>query len=180
MWPRRSSSDDHFARSTKTKRQLLTGTYTDLGTQDTHELDIDWDGDGTFDQTVAVTGGTFTVTHQFLDDNPTGTASDTFNVNVRLRDDDGGVATESVPLTVKNVAPTITSLTITSPINENQTATLTGTYSDPGPLDTHELDIDWDGDGTFDQTVRLQAARLLSLTSFSTTIRLGRPAIHLT
>ena len=56
---------------------ILTGTYTDVGTQDTHELDIDWDGDGVFDQTVVVTGGAFTVTRQFLDDNPTGTPSDT-------------------------------------------------------------------------------------------------------
>ena len=68
----------------------LTGTYSDPGSAERHELDIDWDGDGTFDQTVAVTGGTFTVTHQFLDDNPTGTASDPVPVTVRLRDDRRG------------------------------------------------------------------------------------------
>jgi hypothetical protein len=131
----------------------LTGTYTDIGTQDTHELDIDWDGDGVFEQTVIATGGAFTVTRQFLDDNPTGTSSDTHNVNVRLRDDDGGIATASRSLTVVNVAPTITNLTVTTPIDENGTATLAGSYSDPGTQDTHQLDIDWDGDGTFDQTI---------------------------
>jgi hypothetical protein len=132
---------------------MLTGTYSDVGTQDTHTLDIDWDGNGTFDQSVAVTGGKFSVSRQILDDNPTGTTSDSFQVNVRLRDDDGGEALRSVPLTVRNVAPVFTNLSLTSLVSENDTATLTGTYTDVGTQDTHSLDIDWDGDGTFDQTV---------------------------
>jgi hypothetical protein len=131
----------------------LTGTYTDVGTQDTHQLDIDWDGDGSYDQTVVVTGGNFSVTHQYLDDNPTGTPSDTFNVNVRLRDDDSGEDTRSVPLTVQNAVPILSNVTVTSPVIENGTATLTGTYTDVGTQDTHQLDIDWDGNGSFDQTV---------------------------
>ena len=131
----------------------LTGTYSDVGTLDTHELDIDWDGDGSYDQTVSVAGGTFSVTHQYLDDDPTGTPSDTFNVNVRLRDDDTGHDTESASLSVNNLNPKIDSLSITTPISENGIATITGTYSDVGMLDTHELDIDWDGDGSYDQTV---------------------------
>lgn len=131
----------------------LTGTYSDPGSLDTHTLDIDWDGNGTFDQSVTVTGGTFSVSRQYLDDNPTGTVADGFNVNVRLRDDDGGQAVGAATLIVRNVAPTITDIKITTPIVENETATLTGTYSDPGTRDTHVLDIDWDGDGTFDETV---------------------------
>jgi PKD repeat protein len=131
----------------------LTGTYSDVGTLDTHTLDIDWNGDGTFDQSVAVTGSTISVSRQILDDNPTGTTSDTFNVNVRLRDDDGGEATGAVPLTVRNVSPSITALAVTSPVVENGTATLTGSYVDAGTQDTHTLDLDWNGDGTFDQTV---------------------------
>jgi hypothetical protein len=144
-----------FAVISENGTATLTGTYSDAGTQDTHELDIDWDGDGVFEQTVIVTGGAFTVTRQFLDDNPSGTSSDTHDVNVRLRDDDGGFTTASRSLTVVNVAPTITDLTVTTPINENGTATLAGSYSDPGTQDTHQLDIDWDGDGTFDQTITI-------------------------
>jgi|GEM_PF-1414408 len=131
----------------------LTGTYSDPGTLDTHELDIDWDGDNLFDQTISVSGGTFSVTRQILDDDPTGTPSDTFNVKIRLRDDDGGVDTNSTMFTVSNLNPEFLSVTVTSPINENGVATLTGTYKDTGTLDTHELDIDWDGDGNFDETV---------------------------
>lgn len=131
----------------------LTGTYSDPGTLDTHELDIDWDGDGNFDQTVAVSGGMFSVTQQILDDDPTGTSGDMVTIAVRLRDDDGGVDTESTILTVSNLNPEFLSVTLTSPINENDVATLAGTYADTGTLDTHELDIDWDGDGNFDETV---------------------------
>jgi hypothetical protein len=140
---------------------ILSGTYADVGLQDTHELDIDWDGDGIFDETIAVTGGAFTVTRQFLDDNPTGTSSDTFDVNVRIRDDDGGVGTDSQPLTVRNVGPVLVDIAITSPITENDSAVLTGTYQDVGTQDTHTLDIDWDGDGVFDDTVGVSGGTFL-------------------
>ncbi len=131
----------------------LSGTYSDVGTLDTHKLDIDWNGDGTFDQTIDVSGGSFSVGRQYDDDDPTGTASDAFNVNVRLRDDDTGSDTDSVSLTVSNLAPEIQSLSVGGPISENESATLSGTYTDVGTLDTHELDIDWNGDGAYDQTI---------------------------
>ena len=144
---------------------VLTGTYSDVGIQDTHELDVDWDGDGTFDETIAVSGGSFTVTRQFLDDNPSGTTSDTSNVNVRLRDDDGGESTASVELTIKNVDPDVVLNPITA-IDENGTAVLTGTYSDVGTQDTHELDIDWDGDGTFDETIAVSGGSFTASRQF--------------
>ena len=74
----------------------LSGTYTDVGTLDTHELDIDWNGDGSLRPDRHRHRRHFSVSHQYSDDNPTGTASDTFNVNVRLRDDDTGSDTGSV------------------------------------------------------------------------------------
>lgn len=115
----------------------LSGTYSDPGTADTHELDIDWDGDGTYDQTVPVSDGTFSVDHQYLDDDPTGTPSDTFDVNVRVRDDDGGQDTGSISLTVNNVAPVIISLSMSpDEIDENDTSTVHGEFTDPGTLDT--------------------------------------------
>src|SRR5437867_2439135 len=48
----------------------LTGSYADVGSQDTHTLTISW-GDGSAPQTVPVSGGSFSVVHQYLDDNPT-------------------------------------------------------------------------------------------------------------
>src|SRR5262249_4908263 len=52
-------------------------------------------------------------------------------------------------LTVRNVAPAVSNVQITSPINENGVATLSGTITDPGTLDTFALRVSW-GDGSVD------------------------------
>jgi hypothetical protein len=121
----------------------LTGTYSDVGTQDTHTLTISW-GEGA-SQTVVVVGGSFDITHQYLDDNPTGTASDSYTIGVTLADDDTGTATGSTTTTISNLDPVIGSLSATS-VDENGTVHLTGTYSDVGSQDTHTLTINW-GEG---------------------------------
>ncbi len=121
----------------------LTGTYHDVGTLDTHMLTINW-GEGA-PQTLLVTGGTFAFTHQYLDDQPTNTASDQYTIQVTLTDDDGGLDTDSTTTTISNVAPTIDTLSATS-VDENGTVHLTGTYHDVGTLDTHMLTINW-GEG---------------------------------
>ena len=114
----------------------LSGTYSDDGSADTHELDIDWDGDAVYDQTVTVTGGVFSVAQQYLDDDPTNTSSDTFNVNVRLRDDDGDDDMGSAALTVNNVAPTATITGAPASSPEGALISLGSTVSDAGTLDT--------------------------------------------
>lgn len=123
----------------------LTGNITDPGIPDTFILTVNW-GDATINYPFAAGTTFFDVTHQYRDDNPTGTQSDTFNVLLNLADDDGGTDTGSVSLTVNNVRPTISNLAATS-INENGTTTLTGFFSDLGTLDTFSLSINW-GNGT--------------------------------
>lgn len=123
----------------------LSGTYSDIGTLDTHELTVDW-ADGS-SETLTVTGGVFSVTHQYTDDNPTGTAADDYVINVTLADDDTGMDTASATTTVTNVAPVIDDISITTTVNENGVVVLSGTYSDQGTLDTHQLTINW-GDGS--------------------------------
>src|SRR5262249_42657499 len=54
----------------------------------------------------------------------------------------------------KNFSPVVTSLTATSPINENDTATVSGTFSDPDALDTHTVVITW-GPGEGSTTLTL-------------------------
>lgn len=130
---------------------VLSGTYADAGTADTQVLTIDWD-DGTPVDTVNVSGGTFSVTHVYEDDNPTGTSVDLRHPILTLTDDDGGSVTSLPQILVHNVAPTIDSLNIDATVAEGATTLLTGTYSDPGTTDTHNLQIDW-GDGTPLQTV---------------------------
>ncbi len=127
----------------------LSGTYSDVGTQDTHTLTITW-GEGT-PVTYAVSGGTFSFTHQYLDDNPTGSASDVYPIGVTLTDDDTGTATGGTTTTVTNVAPVITNLRNNSPdcgdVMEGQALTLTIPYTDIGTLDTHTAFVNW-GDGS--------------------------------
>jgi PKD repeat protein len=134
----------------------LSGTYSDPSVLDTHELDIDWNGDNVFDQTVTVTGGTFSVDRQYPDDDPTATPSDTFTVHVRLRDDDLGSDTAGVDLTVNNVRPVL----VVAPdqtVDEGALLDLSALgapplalFVDDGVLDTHTVTVNW-GDGTGDQ-----------------------------
>jgi len=126
----------------------LSGTITDPGTADTFTLIVDW-GDGS-SETFSYAAGTkaFSQTHRYLDDNPTGTPSDTWAVKLKLTDDDTGEATASTNVTVTNAAPTINPLLLSSPsVDENGSVTVKGSYGDVGTLDTHTVSIDW-GDGT--------------------------------
>ncbi|MCH8830537.1 MAG: hypothetical protein IID45_13255, partial [Planctomycetes bacterium] len=88
-----------------------------VGTLDTHTVLIDW-GTGETSSVAVVTqgagSGTFTATHQYLDDNPTATASDVYSITATVTDDDGGFVTSAAStLTVNNVAPNILSVRAT-------------------------------------------------------------------
>lgn len=144
---------------------MLSGTFTDPGVLDNATVVISW-GDGSMDTTVLIPAvpGRSPATplvipatpHQYLQNNPNNAP---FTVTVSVTDKDGGQATPTptAPLVVRNVAPTITSLTVTpNPINENGTVTLNGTFTDPGTLDLHQVVINW-GDGTADTTLNLGA-----------------------
>jgi len=123
----------------------VAGTITDPGTVDTFTLEIDW-GEGSPETHNYAAGTTsFSLTHQYLDDDPTGSTSDTYTVTVTVTDDDGGSDTESTTVTVNNVAPVITVSGDT--IDENGVATVAGTITDPGTVDTFTLEIDW-GEGS--------------------------------
>lgn len=128
---------------------VLSGTYGDLGTQDTHKLTINW-GEGSA-VTYAVIGGSFSFTHQYLDDNPTGSASDVYTIGIVLTDDDTGSVTSSTTTTIDNVAPTIVSFSSSSTGNgrvaEGQSVSVLGMFTDIGTRDTHTATIDW-GDTT--------------------------------
>jgi hypothetical protein len=122
----------------------LTGTYHDVGTRDTHTIDINW-GPGEMPSLgVVVTGGTFSISHQHLDDNPTGTSSDVYAVSVTLTDDDTASDSDTTTTTVANKAPAVDSLTVSSAvINEDGSVTIMGSFTDAGTQDTHTVMIDW-------------------------------------
>src|SRR4029079_3915087 len=158
----------------------LTTTITDPGTQDVFSVDVNWqDGPGTSN---TITGLTFasnasgtvgattyswdatthelTVSHQYLDDNPTGTVQDPYNVTLTVHDDDGGTgSTQTSVVTVKNVTPTVAPNLVTD-INENGIATLTGSYTDIGRSDSHLLTVAWgDPNNPTNSTFSISAIR---------------------
>ena len=127
----------------------LTGTLSDPGTADTYTLDVVW-GDPLSPNNVkqytfaASPGGTqnFSLTHRYLDDNPSGNPTNDYAIALTATDDDGGSSPGTVTVTVDNVAPTLSGLAATM-ISENGTTTFTGTITDPGTLDTFTLDVNW-------------------------------------
>jgi uncharacterized delta-60 repeat protein len=120
----------------------VTGSYADAGTLDTHTVEqVGW-GDGTAtDASIDPLTRTFTASHTYLDDG-------VYPIELFLHDDDGGTAIPTAMVTVRNVAPTLVALQLSSAtIDENGSVTVTGSYTDAGTLDTHSVEIAW-GDGS--------------------------------
>jgi Tol biopolymer transport system component len=136
----------------------LSGNISDPNAGDVFSLTVNW-GDGSAPQVFNYTTGTvsFSETHQYLDDNPTATASDSYAINLSLNDSAGGNDTDSAVVTVNNLAPVLSDILVTpSTINAGTSATLTGNISDTGIQDAHTVQINW-GDGSANTTLSLPA-----------------------
>jgi len=124
----------------------ISGSFTDIGTLDTHSILVNW-GNGTTWATINAADRTFTATRQYLDDNPTGTAADVYSVSLTLTDDDTGSAAATTTVTVSNVAPSVNPIVGLTAAVRGQSVGFTGSFTDVGSLDTHQ--VFWDfGDGT--------------------------------
>jgi PKD repeat protein len=110
----------------------FSGSFTDPGDADTHI--IEWNfGDGT-----SITD-TLTPTHTYRDDG-------IFLVTITVTDNDGGTDTDTLNVAVNNVAPVVT-IGNDQTVNEGDVISFSGSFMDPGSLDTHK--IEWNfGDGT--------------------------------
>jgi len=122
---------------------VLNGSFSDPGTPDTHTVVIDW-GDGSPTTTLSLAAGllTFSASHQYMDDNPTGTSSDVYSISVSVTDDDAGSGSAGTSVTVNNVAPVVGSV---RPINGfiNQSLSYSASFTDVGTLDMHTAVFDW-------------------------------------
>jgi hypothetical protein len=178
-------SDPADTQVNENSEVTLTTTITDPAPTDVFSVDVDWK-DGSSDTipnlgqsdigSTTVGGTTFTWTaatrqlvlkHTYLDDDPTGTSSDIKAVTITPHDDDLGTGgTQTINVTVNNVAPTV-ALDAPTSIIEGGTATLTGTFTDSGVSDTHTLVVDW-GDGSNVSTFGISATNsLLALQTFN-------------
>ena len=82
-----------------------------------------------------------------------------------LSDGSGGTSTATKLVSLSNIAPTNLGVTLSAGnIDEGQSVTLSGSFTDPDALDTHTVSIDW-GDGTTPQVIQLAAG----VTTFSVT-----------
>ena len=133
----------------------LTGTVSDIDSTGPSTLSINW-GDplspGNAQTVTLPTGATsFSVTHKYLDDNPTSTSSDNYTIGLSVSDGDGGFASGTTSVQVSNAAPVISSLTNSSSaagmVWLNQTVTVNAVFTDAGTRDTHVATINW-GDGS--------------------------------
>lgn len=136
----------------------LSGSITDPGPLDTFTLTVNW-GEGTPESFTYPAGTTaYSVTHQYLDDNPTATAVDVYMIAVGIEDDDSGTGSASTTIQVSNLDP-VTSLDSVADETGAEVAEgvrlalintrvgLAASFTDVGLLDTHVASVDW-GDGT--------------------------------
>ena len=126
----------------------LTGTISDPGGLDTFALTVDW-GNGT-QSFNNVPAGSFSFTRQYRDDAPSGSANDRMPISVTAVDDDGGVSTSNTTVLVRNIAPAISSISSSAAAisaASGEPVTILGSFTDPGSLDSHTVQVDW-GDGS--------------------------------
>ncbi|MFX1255897.1 MAG: PKD domain-containing protein [Promethearchaeota archaeon] len=113
----------------------FSGSCTDPGWFDTQVYSWDF-GDGS---PATTESDDSTATHVYGDNG-------VYTVTLTATDDDGGVGTDTLTVTVYNVAPTIEAGD-DQVVYSGDTVSFNGSFSDPGLLDTHT--IVWDlGDGT--------------------------------
>jgi PKD repeat protein len=110
----------------------FTAEVTDPGPLDT--FTVHWDfGDG-------ATSGAASVSHRFLQDGH-------YVVLLTVTDDDGGSNATTFLVSAANVRPAVTATSTATEIDEGQSVSFSGSWSDPGTLDT--FTVWWEfGDGT--------------------------------
>ncbi len=116
------------------------GAFTDAGTIDQDwTIDVDW-GDGSTPEsfTQALQGAIDLTTHTYADDG-------SYLVGVTVTDKDGGTDSGNFTISVANVAPSVDAGAGGS-LNEGDTFTSAGSFSDPG-ADTWTATVDY-GDGS--------------------------------
>jgi PKD repeat protein len=130
----------------------LSLTFSDADAADTHTVAVAW-GDGATSDPVSLAAGvsTFDAWHVYAD-------TGTYAVTVTLADNAGHSVTAGTSVSPANVAPTVGALALgPAGVVDHQTATLTGTFADPGTADTFTLTVSW-GDGTTPSQLDLAAA----------------------
>ena len=132
------------------------GLLVDPGQADTHSVFIDW-GDGSAVVSGSLAAGVTDLsslpvdqrTHVYANDPGGTTPSYTVSVKVADSDERTQYGETLTAVTVNNVAPVLSNVKLNKagPINEGDSVQVTGTFTDVGQLDRHQVSVTW-GDGT--------------------------------
>ncbi|HET6967076.1 MAG TPA: PKD domain-containing protein, partial [Ornithinibacter sp.] len=116
------------------------GSFTDPGSA-TWSATVDY-GEGSGSQALPLdANGAFQLTRTYADDG-------TRTVTVAVTDDQGAVGTDTLDVTVTNVAPTVGPVAVpSSPTPTGTNVGASASFTDPGTADTHAAVWEW-GDGT--------------------------------
>ena len=128
------------------------GAFTDAGT-DTWTATVDY-SDGTGPQPLPLNADqTFALSHVYPDDG-------VYTVTVTVSDDDGGVGTDSLTVTVVNTAPVVTAGPDAT-LDEGNPFAVSGSFTDAG-ADTWTATVDY-GDGAGPQPLVLNSDQTFAL-----------------
>jgi hypothetical protein len=124
------------------------GSFTDSDPGQPHTVVITWnDGIATSPLSLSTGVFTFSASHQYLDDNPTNTASDVYPIAVTVSD---GAATlpANTTVTVNNIAPVISVANgPAGPQTLGSLTTINANFTDVGTKDAHTCLVTWDDNG---------------------------------
>ncbi|MBI3412143.1 MAG: matrixin family metalloprotease [Planctomycetes bacterium] len=135
----------------------VNGTFTDEA-GDTHTVVINWGpGEGSTTLNLAAGNFSFSSSHQYKDDNPTGTPSDVYPVSVTVNDNVGMSDTQGTSVTVNNLVPVVGVITGPNTGMPGQVLAFSAPFTDVGTQDTHTVSIDW-GDGNITSGAIVEAS----------------------
>jgi hypothetical protein len=144
--------------------------FDDADPFDRHTVRIDW-GDGTPPDVIDLAIGSRSLEdaeHLYPDDDPTGTAADTYTITVEVGDGITLPAADERTITVRNTDPLITALASTAPADapgrEGEPIAVIGEFGDAGVLDLHAAEVDW-GDGAVTPGVLVESGGAGSFTA---------------
>jgi PKD repeat protein len=109
---------------------VCTGSFTEAGSADTHTAVVDW-GDGTAATNIDPAASPLAVSHTYADDGA-------YTVTVRITDDEGASAADTLLVTVLN-APPVVDAGSDQTADEGTAVSFAGSFSDAGLADTHTV-----------------------------------------
>ncbi|MEZ6134980.1 MAG: PKD domain-containing protein [Pirellulaceae bacterium] len=150
----------------------LTGSFSDVGSLDSHAVVVVWGDGATSPAVIDPLTRTFSAQHLYRDNNSDGNGYLDYTIEVTVDDLESGTDTASINLAVANADPVLVLAELSaSEIDENETVTVTGTFTDLGAGDTHTVLVDWGDETSSTATITIDALSPVGGGTFTATHR---------